>query len=162
MISPWLLAIPVVLSVLALAAGVMALLMAANARTLATPTPQMKRLAESLRGQEAEQLLAQLLGQVQGQDARLRELENAAELLRNQLKGAVQKVGLHRFNSEKSMGGNLSFVLVMLDARDHGLMLTCIHSLEAGRIFLRGVVGGQTDHPLLPEEQVAMQQALSS
>ena len=77
-------------------------------------------------------------------------------------RGAVQRVGLERFNSEKGLGGNLSFALVMLDARNHGICLTSIHSLEACRIFLRGIVSGKTDMPLMPEEEAALQQALRS
>lgn len=154
--------LPLALSVLALIGAMVALWTALRAKTMATPTAAMRRLQEKLSGPEGEQLLSELLSQVGAQEARVRELESLGSQLQNQLRGAVQRVGLERFNSEKGLGGNLSFALVMLDARNHGVCLTSIHSLESCRIFLRGIVGGKTDLPLLPEEEVALQQALRS
>jgi hypothetical protein len=153
--------LPLVLSSLALVLGVAAILTALRTRAAATPTPAMRRLQEKLSGPEGEQLLAELAAEVQAHAARLREAESLASQLSNQLRSTVQKVGLERFNAEKGLGGNLSFALVMLDARNHGFCLTSIHNLESGRIFLRGVVSGKTELPLLPEEEVALQQALN-
>ena len=152
--------LPLVLSSLALVLGLAAMLTALRARAAIAPTPAMRRLQEKLSGPEGEQLLAELATEVQAHAARLREAESLASQLSNQLRSAVQKVGLERFNAEKGLGGNLSFVLVMLDARNHGFCLTSIHNLESGRIFLRGIVSGKTELPLLPEEDTALQQAL--
>jgi len=154
--------LPLAVSGLALALAAVALWMANRARAMATPTPEMRRLAETLAQPEGQQLLAQLLAQVQTQEGRVRELESAREQIKAQLKGAVQKIGLRRFNSETGLGGNLSFALVMLDARNHGLMLTSLHSLERSRIFLRAIINGGTDLPMMPEEQEALAQALSA
>ncbi len=153
----WLL---LVVSGLALAVAVVALLVALRARRMATPTPAMRRLQERLAGPEGEQLLAELQSQVLSHAQRLRDVESRTDQVGNQLRGAVQKVGLERFNAQEGLGGNLSFALVLLDARNHGVCLTSIYSLEASRIFLRGIIAGETDHPLLPEEQVALEQAL--
>jgi hypothetical protein len=154
--------LPLVLAGLALLLAGGAMLMAMNARKLATPTPAMQRLQEKLSGPEGEQLLAELQSQLLAHSTRLRDVESLVEQASNQLRSAVQKVGLERFNSEQGLGGNLSFALVMLDSRSHGVCLTSIHNLEAGRIFVRGIIGGKTDHPLLPEEQAALDQALKS
>ena len=125
--------LPLALSVVALLIAAYAAWQANRAKTMATPTREMRRLAETLAQPQGEQLLAQLLSQVQGQEGRLRDLESAREQIKAQLKGAVQKIGLRRFNAETGMGGNLSFALVMLDARNHGLMITSIHTLESAR-----------------------------
>lgn len=154
--------LPLAVSGLAVALAGVAVWMANRARIMATPTPEMRRLAEGLSKPEGAQMLAQLLSQVQTQEGRLRELESVSEQIKAQLKGAVQKIGLRRFNSETGLGGNLSFSLVMLDARNHGLMLTSLHSLERSRIFLRAIINGATDLPMMPEEQEALAQALAS
>lgn len=154
--------LPLAVSSVALIAAGIAAWLANRARVMATPTPEMRRLAQTLARPEGEQLLAQLLSQIEAQEGRLRELESAREQIRAQLKGTVQKIGLRRFNSETGLGGNLSFALVMLDARNHGLMLTSIHSLESNRTFLRAIINGGTDLPMMPEEQEALAQALSA
>lgn len=152
--------LPVVISVAALVVAFVAYRQAQRARTLATPTPEMQRLAAELAQPQGEQLLAQLLSQAQAQEGRLRDLETAREQIRGQLRGAVQRVGLKRFNSEEGVGGNLSFALALLDGRNHGMMITSMYSLQSCRIFLRGIVNGQTDMPLTDEEREALQQAL--
>ncbi|MHB8994116.1 MAG: DUF4446 family protein [Armatimonadota bacterium] len=153
--------LPLAVSGLALAAAAVAGWLAYRAKAIATPTSEMRRLAQTLAQPEGERLLARLLSEVEGQEQRLRELESAREQIRAQLKGALQKIGLRRFNSETGLGGNLSFALVMLDARNHGLMITSIHTLESGRIFLRAIINGETDLPMMPEEQEALAQALA-
>lgn len=154
--------LPLALSALALIGAGIAVWMAQSAKVMATPTPEMRRLAQRLVEPEGAQLLATLLAQVQAQETRLRDLDAVSETLKSQLRNAVQKIGLQRFNSDEAMGGNLSFALAMLDSRNHGLMLTAIHSLESGRIFLRSIINGQSEMPLMPEEQTALQQALRS
>lgn len=154
--------VPIAVSVVSLVVAAWALWQANRARVMATPTREMRRLAETLAQPQGAELLANLLAQVQTAEGRLRELESAREQIKAQLKGAVQKIGLRRFNSETGLGGNLSFALVMLDARNHGLMLTSIHSLESGRIFLRAIINGGTDLPMMPEEQEALAQALAA
>ncbi|MEN6548056.1 MAG: DUF4446 family protein [Armatimonadia bacterium] len=154
--------LPLGLSALAAILGGVALWQSQKARALATPTSEMRRLAERLAQPEGEQLLATLLAQVQGQETRLRDLDATAESLKLQLRDAVQRIGLQRFNSDEVIGGNLSFALAMLDSRNHGLMLTSIHSLESCRIFLRPIINGESEMPLMPEEQTALQQALRS
>ncbi|NPV48365.1 MAG: DUF4446 family protein [Armatimonadetes bacterium] len=152
--------LPLVVSSLALVLAVLAAVLALRAYRMSTPTPAMRRLQERLAGPGGEQLLAELQSQLVSHGQRLLEVESRTEQLGNQLRGAVQKVGLERFNAHEGLGGNLSFALVMLDARNHGVCLTSIYSLEGCRIFLRGIVSGKTDHPLLPEEQTALDQAL--
>jgi len=97
---------------------------------------------------------------VLAQEGRLRGLESSREQVRNQLRGAVQKVGLKRFNSDESVGGNLSFALCLLDGRSHGLMLTSMYSLTTCRVFMRGIVNGKAEMPLTEEEEEALTMAL--
>jgi hypothetical protein len=160
MMSGVLMWVPLALSLLALAGAGLACWQARQAKTLATPTPEMQRLEAQLSQPEGQQLLAQLLSQVQGQEGRLRGLEAASEQIRNQLRGAVQHVGLKRFNAEEGVGGNLSFALALLDARNHGMMITSMYSLQSCRIFLRGIVNGKAEMPLTEEEQEALAMAL--
>lgn len=151
---------PLAVSLIALVAAGLALWQAKQARLLAAPTPEMQQLEARLAEPAGQQLLAQLLSQVQAQEGRLRELETACEQIRGQLRGAVQRVGLKRFNSEEGVGGNLSFALALLDARNHGMMITSMYSLQSCRVFLRGIVSGKAEMPLTEEEQEALEMAL--
>ena len=58
------------------------------------------------------------------------------------------------------MGGNLSFVIAMLDNNNSGFVLDVVHSREGCYIYLKEVEEGATEVLLGGEEQEALEQAL--
>ena len=58
------------------------------------------------------------------------------------------------------MGGNLSFVLAMLDGNNTGFVLDAVHSREGCYLYLKEVEEGATEVLLGSEEQEALEQAL--
>ena len=58
------------------------------------------------------------------------------------------------------MGGNLSFVIAMLDNKNSGFILDVVHSREGCYIYLKEVEEGATEVLLGGEEQEALEQAL--
>ena len=58
------------------------------------------------------------------------------------------------------MGGNLSFVIAMLDGNNTGFVLDVVHSREGCYIYLKEVEEGATEVLLGSEEQEALEQAL--
>ena len=58
------------------------------------------------------------------------------------------------------MGGNLSFVLAMLDNNNSGFILDAVHSREGCYMYLKEVEEGATETVLGSEEQEALEQAL--
>ena len=63
-------------------------------------------------------------------------------------------------NAFKGMGGNLSFVIAMLDNKNSGFILDVVHSREGCYIYLKEVEEGATEVLLGGEEQEALEQAL--
>ena len=80
-------------------------------------------------------------------------------LNRNQ-RASFQKYGLVKYNAFKGMGGNLSFVVAMLDGDNTGFVLDVVHSREGCYIYLKQVEKGATEVLLGSEEQAALEQAL--
>lgn len=58
------------------------------------------------------------------------------------------------------MGGNLSFVLALLDYTNSGFILNSVHSREGCYIYTKIVDKGQTEVLLGTEEKEALDQAL--
>jgi hypothetical protein len=79
--------------------------------------------------------------------------------LASQLEGAIQRVGVVRYNPFEDTGSNQSFVLAMLDARGDGFVLSSLHSRQATRMFLKQVTGGKADSAVSDEEAEAMKLA---
>ena len=65
-----------------------------------------------------------------------------------------------KYNAFKGMGGNLSFVIAMLDDNNTGFVLNSVHSREGCYLYLKDVVEGKTEVLLGSEEKEALERAL--
>jgi hypothetical protein len=74
-------------------------------------------------------------------------------------RGAVQRVGIVRFNPFEDTGSNQSFVLAMLDAEANGFVLSSLHSRQQTRIYLKPITAGKSDTALSEEETEAIKRA---
>lgn len=86
------------------------------------------------------------------QDKIIAQLQN----LQHGLDFAIQKTGVVRFNSFSDQGGNLSFVVALLDNRDNGLLITNLHGREQNRIYTKVLEQGSSQIPLTQEEKSAL------
>ena len=147
---------------IALALSVLALwqIRSANQR-LAEVTPDIRGLAQRVRGKEAEEALAAIFSQLETSSRTMEELRTQVADLDRIAARAVRRVGLVRFDANESIRGQLSFALCMLDGRDNGLMITSNYTLDHCRVFVRGILNGKALHDLMPEEDEALLQALN-
>lgn len=73
----------------------------------------------------------------------------------------IQKVGILRYNPFEDTGGDQSFVLVILDGEDTGIVLTSLHSRGVSRWYAKNIRGGKgIDHELSKEEEKAIKNAV--
>lgn len=75
------------------------------------------------------------------------------------LKGAVQHVGMVRYDAFEDVGGRLSFSCALLDNRGDGVVITSINGRQDTRVYAKPINGGQSSHNLSEEEVAAIQQA---
>jgi hypothetical protein len=132
----------------------------ANLR-LAEVTPDIRGLAHRVRGKEAEEALQAIFSQLEDLSRKMGRNEVEIAELDRVVSRAIRRVGLIRFDANDEIHGELSFALCMLDNRDNGLLLSSVYTMERCRVFVRGVLGGKTQHDLMPEEAEALEQALS-
>lgn len=72
----------------------------------------------------------------------------------------VQKVGMVRFNPFKEIGGDHSFSLALLDGEDSGVIITCLHTRERTRVYMKGIKKGKSELDLSLEEKKALEKAI--
>ncbi len=77
------------------------------------------------------------------------------------IRGAVQHVGMVRYDAFEDVGGRLSFSCAMLDDRGDGVVITSINGRQDTRVYAKPVSGGRSVHNLSGEEVDAIRQALS-
>lgn len=76
--------------------------------------------------------------------------------LRADLAQALRHVAVVRYDAFGDMGGRLSFSAAIVDDRGDGLVISSIHARGESRTYAKGIVGGDSDATLTPEEQQAL------
>lgn len=88
--------------------------------------------------------------------------ENKEEIrtLRKKVQKNYQKVGIVRYDAFNEMGGNLSFVLTMLDDQNSGWLLNAMHSREGCYTYIKEIVNGKSYVELGEEEKESLERAI--
>jgi hypothetical protein len=145
----------VVALVLAIGCLVAAIIVARRAQSEPPPEPAEAAIEDVALNDLIRDLTARQ--QASGQD--LRAYEQRLDALEARSRGAVQRVGLVRFNPFSDTGGNQSFALALLDGDANGVVLSSLHSRAATRVYVKQVQGGRVEAGLSLEEAEALRQA---
>lgn len=116
-----------------------------------------------MRGKDAETLedtILDLLDETAVLQVSDREGRDQLTSLNRQVRASFQKVGIVKYNAFKGMGGNLSFVIALLDDNNSGFILNSVHSREGCYLYMKDVEKGSTDVLLGAEEKEALEKAL--
>jgi Protein of unknown function (DUF4446) len=97
------------------------------------------------------------------QAAELGHLRRDIERVTTQLSSTVgdveqslRHVAVVRYDAFGDLGGRLSFSAAVIDDRGDGLVISSIHARGEARTYAKGVVRGDSDVTLTPEEQQAL------
>ncbi len=113
-------------------------------------------------GKSLEQDIVRLYEDNQVLKTGMNENKRDIRSINKQLAKAFQKVGIVRYNAFQTMGGNLSYSLVLLDENDNGFILNTIHSSEGCYSYTKDIVNGSCEIALSGEEQKAIDMAMGS
>ena len=90
-------------------------------------------------------------------EERADELAAIVERARSDVKDALQRVGLQRFDAYDGAEGLQSTALALLDAGGHGVVVSAIQDAGSARVYVKRVrAGTAADVALGPEEQAAV------
>ena len=116
-----------------------------------------------MRGKDAETLediILDLMDEAVVRQATDKESKDQLKSLTRQVRASYQKIGIVKYNAFKGMGGNLSFVIALLDDNNSGFILNSVHSREGCYLYIKDVEKGSTDVLLGAEEKEALERAL--
>jgi hypothetical protein len=145
----------VVALVLAIGCLVAAMIVARRAR----PGPPPEQGQETIDDAALSDLVRDLMTRQQASGQEQWALDQRLDALEARTRGAVQRVGLVRFNPFSDTGGNQSFALALLDGDANGVVLSSLHSRAATRVYVKQVQGGRVEAGLSHEEAEALRQA---
>jgi len=87
--------------------------------------------------------------------SKIKNLDNISEK-------TIQKIGVVRFNPFNEMGGNQSFVIALLDAKNDGFVISSLFVKDGNRVYAKFINNGKSDHLLSKEEIEAIEKAKKS
>lgn len=89
------------------------------------------------------------------------ESRDRIKLLQFGVNRAYQKTGIVKYNAFEGMGGQTSFVLVMLDSANNGVLLNAMHSRTSCNIYIKEIKNGEPESIVSNEEKKAIEKALA-
>ncbi|CAN5309473.1 hypothetical protein BH20ACT24_BH20ACT24_08490 [soil metagenome] len=111
-------------------------------------------------GERLEALVTAHARSIRRLEAAVRQLAMGERRLGEFLEGAVQHVGVVRFDAFEDMGGRLSFSAALLDGRGDGVVITSINGRQDTRCYAKRVENGTSIHNLSDEEEQAIREAM--
>ncbi len=114
------------------------------------------RLVKGTKEEDLKKTLEAILALEDKNASDLIKVEREIKRLEDDGKFHVQKMGLVRFNPFKETGGDHSFSLVLLDAKDTGVVITGLHTRERTRVYIKSVKEGRPEFELSDEEKKAL------
>jgi hypothetical protein len=91
--------------------------------------------------------------------SRLDHLSARTDRLGEQTARCLQRVGLVRYDAFRDLGGQLSFSVALLDARQDGVVVSVLNGRDGARAYAKPVAGGKSPVALSEEEERAISQA---
>jgi len=102
------------------------------------------------------------IDQVQGLLQEMEALSERYAAVLRRVAGAVQHVGVVRFDAFRDLGGLLSFAVALLDDRGNGLVFSSIYGRSESRTYAKPVIERSSSYELSPEEREAIRLAMQS
>lgn len=93
-------------------------------------------------------------------EKRLEKIEDEIENIKTNSLAHIQKIGLVRFNPFLETGGNVSFVIALLDGMNSGFVITSLHSRGGTRTYAKPIIKGNSKFELSKDEQRAIIKAI--
>ena len=112
-------------------------------------------------GRSLEKIITERFKEIDNLNSHIKVVDNRLNTIDGTLLHTYKKMALRKYDAFQEMGGNLSFVLVMLTASNDGFIINVMHSTREGcYIYAKNVVNGVCDIELSEEEQAALTEAM--
>lgn len=120
-----------------------------------------KKFMKGKNGEELEQVIYERFGEldIMQQIATQHALE--IKNLKRQFRSSYSKVGMVKYDAFKEMGGTLSFALALLNERNSGFIMNCMHSREGCYTYVKEIINGESYIALSEEEKEALNNAIN-
>lgn len=121
---------------------------------------KMKRLLGETGMSMEEHTTQDLMRRTARLEAKSEEFDPRIDLLEKVATTSIQKINFIRFNPFQDTGGDNSFILVLLDRTNTGIILSSLYTRENIRLYAKSIEAGKPKHALSAEEKKALEDAM--
>jgi hypothetical protein len=149
----------------AVGAVVIAVVAVAIASSAYGKLARILRAQEVLLGGDGKTDIVEFAVSLQGRDDDLHravdELAAALSRVDRRIDSSLSRTALIRYDAYEDTGGHQSASLAMLDSERSGVVVTAIQGRDYARVYVKQLDRGRTPIALSPEEQQAVERAMS-
>ena len=112
-------------------------------------------------GQSIESALGQCMDEVARVERDYQQLKRyTKEVIETKANHGLYKHYMKRYDAFEGMGGELSFVLVLLDENNDGYLLNSVQGRDSAHMYSKNIENGVCRQRLAPEEEQALKETL--
>ena len=112
-------------------------------------------------GANIEENIAQdLMRRAARLEAKFEELDPRIDILEKTATTSIQKISFVRFNPFQDTGGDNSFILVLLDRTNTGIVLSSLYTREGIRLYAKSIEAGKPKYVLSTEEKKVLEDTM--
>lgn len=108
---------------------------------------------------DLSEVLATHVSELATERSRIDEMSRTIDAVHADIAQTLQHVAVVRYDAFGDMGGRLSFSIAIVDDRGDGVVVSAIHARGESRTYAKGIIGGDSDITLTPEERQALSAA---
>ncbi|MDI6604826.1 MAG: DUF4446 family protein [Thermoanaerobacteraceae bacterium] len=120
---------------------------------------QYKNVMREIGTNDIIEILSENIKKTEEFNSKLDKFRMELSMINNEMKAAIKKVGIIRYNAFNDVGSDLSFSIALLDSEDNGIVLSGIYGRNETATFAKPVEKGQSKYPLSAEEIQAIDKA---
>jgi len=126
---------------------------------------QKKRIDIFFKGakiENIESILTKQLKKADKQEGDIKKIFEEISRLNQIAQISFQKIEIIRYNPFKDTGGDQSFSIALLDAKNNGFIITSLYSRGDTRVYAKPVKEGIAEYTLSEEEETVLGKAVKS
>lgn len=88
-------------------------------------------------------------------------IEEEIKNIRDQYSNTYSKMKIYKYNAFEDMGGEISFVLGLLNKNNDGMLLNSMMSQSGTYIYAKEIIGGKSKVALSKEEMITLEDCMN-
>ncbi|EOR24305.1 MULTISPECIES: DUF4446 family protein [Clostridium] len=120
-----------------------------------------RKMMRGVNNKNLEELINLKLEEIDKAVENSNEALNKCEVIKEEMKGCVNKIAIMRYKAFPDVGSDLSFSIAILDSYNDGVLITGIYSRQDSTTYAKPVDKGISRYELSEEESYVLNEAIN-